>query len=202
MTPPRVILIGGTSHAGKTTLAHEVAARLGWDCVSTDYLKRHPGRPWKAPPETVPARVVEHYRDLDVDELIASVVAHYTSLWPRIEEMIRERVAGSSASGLVIEGSAILPALAGGARGPAVTAVWITAATELMETRIRTGSGYASADPASRALIDKFIARTVRFDALVREDVRRLGLPLVRVDEEPAGGGPIQTLVRSGILTV
>ena len=42
----RVILIGGSSHTGKSTAAREIAGRLGWSHLSTDSLARHPGRPW------------------------------------------------------------------------------------------------------------------------------------------------------------
>ncbi len=42
----RVILIGGSSHAGKSTLGQAIAAKLGWSYRSTDKLARHPGRPW------------------------------------------------------------------------------------------------------------------------------------------------------------
>lgn len=40
----RVILIGGSSHVGKSTLAQYQAAKLGWNYRSTDKLARHPGR--------------------------------------------------------------------------------------------------------------------------------------------------------------
>jgi 2-phosphoglycerate kinase len=42
----RVILIGGSSHVGKSTLGQSLAAKLGWSYCSTDKLARHPGRPW------------------------------------------------------------------------------------------------------------------------------------------------------------
>ena len=40
----RVVLIGGTSNVGKSTVADEVAAKLGFERLSTDSLARHPGR--------------------------------------------------------------------------------------------------------------------------------------------------------------
>lgn len=39
----RVVLIGGTSNVGKSTVAQVVAERLGFECLSTDGLARHPG---------------------------------------------------------------------------------------------------------------------------------------------------------------
>ena len=40
----RVILIGGSSHVGKSTLAQSLASKLGWRYISTDSLARHPGQ--------------------------------------------------------------------------------------------------------------------------------------------------------------
>ena len=54
------ILISGTSHVGKSTLAEKLAERLGWAGMSTDKLGRHPGRPWLA----IPAPVAEFYSRL------------------------------------------------------------------------------------------------------------------------------------------
>ncbi|MGD1875429.1 MAG: hypothetical protein ACFB02_20525 [Mastigocoleus sp.] len=40
MSQRRIILIGGTSHAGKSTLGQALAITLGWDYCSTDKLAR------------------------------------------------------------------------------------------------------------------------------------------------------------------
>jgi len=42
-----VILLGGTSCVGKSSLGQSLASSLGWDLLSTDQLARHPGRPWR-----------------------------------------------------------------------------------------------------------------------------------------------------------
>lgn len=34
-----VVLIGGSSHVGKTMIAHKLVAKHGWECISLDYLK-------------------------------------------------------------------------------------------------------------------------------------------------------------------
>jgi hypothetical protein len=175
-------LIGGTSHAGKSTVARVLAGRLMWSCLSTDTLARHPGRPWRAPPETVPAHVAEHYLELDGEALMASVLAHYARLWPRIEGLARARVDGLL--GLVIEGSAVMPEHAAGLQGQGVHAVWLVADPGLIEARIRQESGWSDAGPEQRRLIGKFIERSVRFDALIRAEVARLGLTQVAVEPE------------------
>ena len=78
-----VLLIGGTSHTGKSTLGTRLAHERNGVYQSTDTLARHPGRPWKTFPETVPPHVAEHYLTLTPPELIADVVRHYTqNVWP------------------------------------------------------------------------------------------------------------------------
>jgi hypothetical protein len=39
----RVVLIGGTSHVGKSMVARVVATERGFECRSTDKLAKHPG---------------------------------------------------------------------------------------------------------------------------------------------------------------
>jgi 2-phosphoglycerate kinase len=165
-----VLLIGGTSNVGKSTVAEVLAARLGFEHRSTDYLARHPGRPWRTHEREVPPHVAEHYSTLSVDELIASVLAHYERLWPRIEDLIRIH------TGLVLEGSALLPARVATLSLPDTTAVWLTADDAVLQSRIRAAGDYRNATADERALMDKFLARTVRFQELVLADVHQLGL--------------------------
>ena len=80
---PRIILIGGTSHCGKSTLARSIGETLGIEVIATDGLAKHPGRPWKAAPEQVPVHVKEHYSQLAPKQLLADVLDHYRILWPR-----------------------------------------------------------------------------------------------------------------------
>ncbi|MFI7675337.1 AAA family ATPase [Actinophytocola sp. NPDC049390] len=168
----RVLLIGGTSNVGKSTVAAELADRLGFEHRSTDYLARHPGRPWRTADREVPPHVAEHYSSLAVDELISSVLTHYERLWPRIEELVR------TADGLVIEGSALWPERVATLDVPAV---WLTAGDDVIRDRIRASGGYATATVDERALMDKFLARSIRFQQLLQADVDRLGLARVDV---------------------
>lgn len=178
----RVILIGGASHAGKSTFARELALRLGWDCVSTDSLARHPGRPWRAPPDVVPDHVRAHYLDLSVDALMASVLAHYRSMLPMITGLVQSYVEDTAKRGLVLEGSALLPESVLSLTTPQVRAVWLIADEALLRTRIHVDSGFAEANPQGQAMIDNFLARALAFNRRMIEDVGRLGLPSLAVD--------------------
>ena len=173
----RVLLIGGTSNVGKSTVARAVAEQLGFELRSTDKLARHPGRPWNTPDWQVPAHVAEHYGSLTVDELIASVLDHYERLWPRIEDLITAHATGSGATaGLVLEGSGLWPVRVARLRTPGTAAVWLTADDTVLRARIHASGHYGTATEEERHLMDKFLARTERYQTLMLDAVGELGL--------------------------
>ncbi|MCC9308467.1 hypothetical protein LN042_15455 [Kitasatospora sp. RB6PN24] len=180
MRATRVVLIGGTSNVGKSTAAQAVARRLGFDCLSTDGLARHPGRPWRTTEREVPAHVAVHYSTLTVDELLASVLAHYERLWPRIEQLVTTYATGGGA-GLVLEGSALWPSRVATLTAPGTAAVWLTGDAALLRDRIRTAGRYGQATEQERHLMDKFTARTLRYQAAMLDAVAALGLDRVDV---------------------
>jgi len=177
----RVALIGGTSHAGKSTTAQALAARLGWRCVSTDSLARHPGRPWRTAPDVVPPHVVEHFSTLGAEALLGSVLEHYrANVWPTVEALVAE-ASGPTGGRLVLEGSALLPDLVASLANPLARAVWLTASDDVIEARICRESGFEVRDAAGRRLIEAFADRSKRYNAAILADVRRLGLPVVEL---------------------
>jgi 2-phosphoglycerate kinase len=181
---PRVILIGGTSHAGKSSLAREMAGRLGYEALSTDKLARHPGRPWRQADAPIPPHVIEHYATLAPEALITSVLQHYGRMWPMVRELIETRAADPAADGLVLEGSALWPEQAVAVLGEHAAGFWVHADEALIEARMRRESRYESAEPAERALIDAFLERTRRYQRLMLGAVARLGLPSLRVGQD------------------
>ncbi|MFJ3670627.1 hypothetical protein ACIPSE_29635 [Streptomyces sp. NPDC090106] len=165
------LLIGGTSHCGRSSAARTVAGRLGWEHRSTDLLARHPGRPWPIPDRKVPPHVAEHYRTLTVDESTGSVLDHHTRLRPRVVELIAERVR-EDGPGLVLEGSALRPGNVAALSVPHTRAVWLTADEETLEARMRE----SARDAENRALVDEFLARSLRHQRLTVASVDALGL--------------------------
>jgi 2-phosphoglycerate kinase len=180
--PFRVALIGGTSHVGKSTTAQALAAQLGWACVSTDRMARHPGRPWSTATFTLPDHVVQHFRTLTPKALAEAQLAHYRDMWPLVLERI-EAHAAKGAEPLVLEGSGVTPGPVAALGLPGVRAVWLTAAPALIEARVRRESAFDAAPPEAQALIAKFTRRSQLYDAAVIGEVRRLGLPLVEVTD-------------------
>ena len=181
----KVILIGGSSHAGKSTLSETLAATLGWTSLSTDRLAAHPGRPWRRTPgDKVMDIVAEHYLNLSVDELMEDVLRHYrVNVWPQVEELIESYVVDTSANGLVLEGSALWPEFATSLDFDKVGALWLTAAEETIRQRIYTNSRYSTKSGRDRRMIDKFLQRTIAYDARMVEVVRRRRFMLVDVEQ-------------------
>ncbi len=174
---PRLVLIGGTSHTGKSTLARAVAEKLGFDVLSTDTLARHPGRPWPTPDWQVPPHVAAHYAGHSLERLLQSVLRHYGTLAPRIAEIVRTR------NRLVVEGSALWPETVAGFDSGGVTAVWLTAGDDFLRARILRESNHEAADADGKLLIEKFAARAIAFNHRVVEACTRLGLTLIDVEQ-------------------
>lgn len=192
MTPsnfkPRVILIGGASHVGKSTLGASLGARPGWTHISTDSLARHPGRPWSVEPHKVPPHVAEHYLTLSIDELVADVLRHYRSMWSGIETLITSHATDPGADRLVLEGSALWPESVATHNIEGVAALWLTASRDVFETRIKRASGLEDKSGRDREMIEKFIAHTLRYDEEMMRAVERLGLASLDVGASSGEG--------------
>jgi 2-phosphoglycerate kinase len=192
--PPelKVILIGGTSHAGKSTTARLLADSLGWDYQTTDKLGRHPGRPWNTVDFTVPQHVADHYRELPVEDLIADVLRHYElNIVPRVKDLVNARTSDSSSRGLIIEGSALYPDFVASLISSQVAGVWLTAPDELLAERMRNESGFVERSPAEQLLINKFLERTLAFSYRVESLIRQhalLSIPIGRIDTPESMG--------------
>ena len=180
----RVLLIGGSSHAGKSTVAEALASKLGWSCASTDYLARHPGRPWKIKQKEVPPHVSEHYSTLSIDELFTDVLQHYQRLWPVTSALIAAHANDPAAERLVLEGSALWPEFVVTLNLENVKAVWLTASDDLFRKRMYAESHYEQAGPEERLLIQKFLGRTILYNRHMMAAVRRLGLTSIEVTEQ------------------
>ena len=168
MEPIKLILIGGTSHVGKSTLGRRLADVLEWNYLSTDQLARHPRRPWKVGHDRVPDDVVEHYTELSTPELVESVLFHYrNNVWPIVNAIVHSRLSNPFDFGLVFEGSAILPDLVSMAKYPRLSAIWLTAPDQLIEERIKQSSNYGISTAAEKRLVDAFLERSIAFDSIL-----------------------------------
>lgn len=174
----RMILIGGSSHAGKSTLAQYLAAKLDWNYLSTDKLARHPGKPWiQDNKKIIPNHVIEHYKNLSAEALFLDVLSHYEkNVLPQVEFIIR------SQESLIIEGSAIYPGLVENlVRENGVKAIWLTAGDRLFQNRIYVKSNFDNLGNDEKYLIQKFLQRTLLYNKRMMESVKQLGLIYIDV---------------------
>jgi 2-phosphoglycerate kinase len=178
----RVILIGGSSHIGKSTLAESLAMELGWRHISTDSLARHPGRPWRTKPESLPLHVAEHYLSLSADALIKDVLCHYRSMWPNVESIITARATHHSTERLILEGSALWPEFVATLSLDNVAAIWLTASNDFFQARIYKASQFEKATVQGKAMIQKFLERTHLYNEQMMDAIKRLGLVSINVE--------------------
>ncbi|MBE9049885.1 2-phosphoglycerate kinase [Nostocales cyanobacterium LEGE 11386] len=181
----RVILIGGSSHAGKSTLGRALAAKLGWSYRSTDKLARHPGRPWVgANGKAIPAHVMEYYRKLSVEALFLDVLSHYEkNVVPQVEVIVHSHASDLSTECLTFEGSALWPGFVANLVGEnGVKAIWLTAREQLFRNRIFSESNFCHVCKDEKHLIQKFLDRTLLYNKHMREEVERLGFMCIDVE--------------------
>lgn len=182
----RVILIGGSSHVGKSTFSRSLAAKLGWSYCSTDKLARHPGRPWvdAKKVKAIPEHVAEHYRTLSVEALFLDVLSHYEkNVLPQVEAIVHHHASDLSTECLIVEGSALWPGFIANLVGEnGVKAIWLTASDRLFSDRIKCESNFYNVGEDEKDLIQKFLNRTLFYNKRMREEVERLGFICVDVE--------------------
>ncbi len=183
----KLILLGGTSHVGKSTFGRRLAEELNWNYLSTDQLARHPGRPWRSDASDVPDDVVAHFTTLTTHELSEAVLEHYRiNVWPIVDAIIRSRLNNPFEHGLIFEGSAILPKMISEANYERVRAAWLTAPVPVITERLRANSEYDRRTPAERVLIDAFLQRSIALDEVFRDAARRTNQMVVDTSEDNA----------------
>jgi shikimate kinase len=181
----KVILIGGSSHTGKSTLGISLAKKLGWSYLSTDKLARHPGRPWvTSNGKIIPENVAQHYRNLSIKALFLDVLSHYQkNVFSQIETIVHSHVSKLATECLVMEGSALWPEfVANLITKNSVRAVWLTASDRFLCNRIKHDSNFDSLGWDEKYLVQKFLARTLLFNKIIKKEVERLGLTYIDVE--------------------
>ncbi len=175
-----VILIAGSSHVGKTTLARRLSEALGWETISTDGLGRHPGRPWP----TVRPSVAEFYERLEPETIYWFLRVHHDNMWPILKPLITGRAAVQKT--LLLEGSALRPESIAPLLSDVVTGICLYADADFLREKMRGEAGYCRADGITRALVDKFIERSLRDNTEIHRAAIEHGLRIVDVADPEA----------------
>lgn len=177
--PAAAVLIGGTSHVGKSTCAARLGAALHWPVIATDKLGRHPGRPWTG----VPPHVSEFYLSLSDDAVHWFQKVHHHNMRPAIREALRRAESGGP---FILEGSALRPGYRADWTVLPAVAVCLYAEDDAVRERILFESDYArQPEPIQRAT-HKFITRSVRENRALAEEAKQNGVQLI--DTTDVGG--------------
>ena len=180
-----IILIGGTSHTGKTTLARAIANSLNWDYIATDSLAKHPGRPWVSPNnKAVKKHVAEHYRNLSLLELVTDVLRHYAqNVLPQVETLVHNYCFNSSDRCLVMEGSALFPTLVKDlVKRENVYGFFLISNYSCLKNRVVTNSNFDSVGKVEQYLIYKFLQRTLFYNQLVINESKSQGFDCMDIN--------------------
>ncbi|MEM7487525.1 MAG: AAA family ATPase [Pseudomonadota bacterium] len=175
-----LVLIFGTSHAGKSTFARRLGAALGWPVRSTDRMGRHPGRPWPQ----VPPAVEEHYDRLSDAAILWFHRVHHENMRPLLRQRIDAALAAGT--GTVLEGSALRPDLVAELCGARIRAVGLRAPDGVLRDRIAAESGWDGRPPDMRRRIDRFVARSLADGATIAAEAERLALSMVDTSDGAA----------------
>ncbi len=185
---PTGLLILGTSHVGKSTIAARLGQATKWPVIATDSLGRHPGRPWTGVPEPVLA----FYVHLTGDTIDWFLRAHHQNMRPLIGAAIA--TARAAGHGFIMEGSALRPEyLDGWNIGEALT-VCLYARPDMLRERIRAQSAYTTRSDRTRLCIDKFAERSIRDGQALVASARRHRVPVFEVRDQAAADRVVEAL--------
>jgi hypothetical protein len=152
---------------------------------TTDRLARHPGRPWATSSGPFPEHLAAHYLSLSIDELTREQLSHYQRLWPRIEALVTAHASDTGAPGLIVEGSGILPERVAALSTPGTGAVWLTASAAVLRDRIYSASRFHERTGQEKAMVDKFLGRTDRYNQLILRAVSSHGFASIDTSAAP-----------------
>lgn len=173
--PTPGILIGGSSHVGKSTFAGTLARLLGRELISTDALGRHPGRPWPS----VRPQVTEYYASLTDETIHWFLKVHHENMWPRIRQIIDSH--RQVARPFVLEGAALRPEYVAELDPGSVTALFLYADDDFLRRRMMGEARRDEAYEQKAGIVEKFIERSVRDNREMLEVARAANIRCVDV---------------------
>lgn len=181
----RVIWIGGSPCAGKTTLAAALAQRYGLTHFSCDdALQAHLQRSWPATHPLLHALSAQSWNALwsrPVGQQIAEEFAFYREEFPLILEDLR----ALPGAGIIAEGTALLPELVAPLLTDRRRGIWMLPTVAFQREHYARRPWIADilrqcADPTQA--FDNWMRRDSGFADLVERDAAARGLATLRID--------------------
>jgi 2-phosphoglycerate kinase len=182
---PNVYLIGGAPGVGKTTLGRELANRIGATSLSADDLllaakgvttaQSHPGL-------HVMSRLpyLEYFTTSSVEQLKADATLQHDAMWPAIEGVVRAH--SQWGPRVVLDGWFLRPHRVAALGLANVRSLWLVAGAGVLAEREALNLEFwgRSADP--ERMRANFLARSLWYNDLIREEARTLGLRILVQD--------------------
>ncbi len=187
----RVILIGGASLAGKTTLSLALSARLKYACFSTDDI----GTALHAitTPESHPnvharrgSGSAQYYLETPLERLMDDDQQELAAIWPAAASIIRQHATWRCPA--VIEGIALLPDRVAAARFSNVTPLWLEIDESLLRERLRCDVDFLRWSKGDAKLLDRFVRRSARYNQIWTDVARRAGFRMMQVRDGVSSG--------------
>jgi 2-phosphoglycerate kinase len=185
MAIPTVVLIGGTSGAGKTTLGRALAAKLDAVSLTCDDLalalraittpESHPGLHLMNIPNAA-----DYFTFSSVEKLIADASAQQKAVWPAIERVIRVRA--KQKTRIVIDGWFLRPSEVATLGIENLTSFWINVDRNILEERERVLTKDLGQSSEPERMLQTFLGRSYWHNDLIRRQAEREGLTVLRQD--------------------
>jgi 2-phosphoglycerate kinase len=168
----KVILIGGAPGTGKTTLGNALAARLGIASLTIDDLltaalavttvESHPSLHIMRGES-----YLDYFTNRSIEQLKADAELQHETVWSMVRRVISTHAAWGSA--IVIEGWHLRPNKVAKLAYDNVHAVWIVAATSVIEERERKNVEWLRGSSNPEQMLANFTARSLWHNELIRE---------------------------------
>ncbi len=180
----KIILIGGAPMVGKTTVGLKIAMELGFGYLcSEDVADGIIAVTNKKTHEKLHVLEQVDHRQYFMSHSTARMVSdartRNKACWPAVERVIMNH--SNYLGSIVIEGWEILPHQVAKLKVEGVSALWLTAGKDIFEERVAQQEDYFADTTGMDMFMERFIARSVDYNDLIRHDVQELGLPMVEV---------------------
>ena len=181
----KVLYLGGAPMVGKTTIAHIIASRLQYGCISTDDIGA--GIASVTEPSSHPKfhymsnlDYREYYVARNTNELILDINNQHDAIWPALLALFKNHSTWDSKT--IIEGWALRPSYISKMSGD-ITGIFLLSDDSLIESRVRS-SNFSNGASDPETMIQRYIERSVWFNQLLKEQVAQHGLNALSISTD------------------
>jgi 2-phosphoglycerate kinase len=181
-----VILIGGTSGAGKTTLGRSLAIKLGITSLTIYDLmvatravttpESHPGLHIMSTGDSI-----GYFTNTPPEKLIADARMQHEATWPAVEKVIRSHAADWG-SPIVIDGWAMHPGWVDSLGLENVRSFWLVTEPAVLEARERKNTDFFGNSSDPETMLRNFMNRSYWYNDLVMAEATSLNLKVLKQD--------------------